>query len=129
MWDCISKPESVKLIVPSISKSGGKYRSLLPPFAEVMHEINPKVDYGWTLGYTVFGDKFFRFNETFEANAEDYEFAKMFWELTRSLLESGKLKAPRQDVNRGGKGLEGVLHGLEDLRNERISGAKLVYTL
>ena len=32
-------------------------------------------------------------------------------------------------VNRGGKGLEGVLEGLEDLKEGKVSAAKLVYTL
>lgn len=129
VWDCIGTPASAKLIVPSISQSGGKYRSLLTVSDDVVHGVNPKVDNAWTFAYFAFGEKFTKGRGTFEARADDYEFAKMFWELSRSLLESGEVKVPRQDVNRGGKGLEGVLHGLEELRKDRVSGVKLVYTL
>jgi arginase family enzyme len=47
----------------------------------------------------------------------------------RQLLEEGKLKVPRIVLNRGGDGLEGALQGIDELRANRVSGEKLVYTL
>jgi hypothetical protein len=46
------------------------------------------------LAYTIFGGRFKKFGVT-EAVPQDYEFAKMFWELTRELFASGKLKTAR----------------------------------
>lgn len=129
VWDCIGLPESAKLVVPAISKRGGKYRSLLTVPDEVVHGINDKVDSSWTFAYFVFGEKFTKGRGTFEARPEDMKFGQMFWDLSRDLLASGKLKVPRQEVNRGGKGLEGVLKGLDELRQDKVSGVKLIYTL
>jgi NADPH:quinone reductase-like Zn-dependent oxidoreductase len=129
VWDCIGLPESAKLVVPAIARTGGKYRSLLPVPDEIVHGINDRVDGGWTFAYLVFGEKFTKGRGTFEARPEDMEFGRTFWDLSRDLLQSGKLKVPRQEVNRGGKGLEGVLKGLDELRQDKVSGVKLIYTL
>jgi len=63
------------------------------------------------------------------AEPEDFEFVKMFWELARSLLQEGKVRIHRISVNEGGKGLEGVLKGMDLMRQGKISRRKLVYTL
>ena len=113
----------------ALSKAeGGKYRSLLPVGDKVIKAVNPKVEGGVTLAYTVFGEAFRKWGPV-PANPQDYEFAKMFWEMSRGLLAEGKVKAARQDVNRGGKGLEGVLKGLREMKEGKVSGVKLVYTL
>jgi len=46
------------------------------------------------------------------AKLEDFEFAK-------GLIAEGKVKLHRIDVGGGGEGLDGVLHGLELLREGR----------
>ena len=45
------------------------------------------------------------------------------------MLENGKLKAPRVILNKGGHGFEGVLKGMDELRANKVSGGKLVYTI
>jgi hypothetical protein len=63
------------------------------------------------------------------AKPEDWEFGKMFWTLSEELLAQGKIKVHRPSVNEGGKGLEGVLKGMQAMREGKVSGKKLVYTL
>lgn len=65
----------------------------------------------------------------FHANYNNLDFGEKFSELSRGLPETGKLKPARQIVNRGGKGLEGVLVGLQELKAGKVSLGKLVYTL
>jgi len=92
-------------------------------------KINPKVQMKHTLGYTVVGE-YFKFGpQEVQAKPEDFEFGKMFWELSRGLLEQGKLKVHRPSVNKYGKGLEGVLKGMDNMRQGKVSGEKLVFTL
>lgn len=63
------------------------------------------------------------------AKSEDLEFGKRFWELSRGLLEVGKVKVHRPAVDKYGKGLEGVLKGLDAMRKGEVSAEKLVFTL
>lgn len=81
------------------------------------------------MAYTVFGEGFWKpFGPgDYPASAEDYELGKKFWKLTEKLLEEGKFKVHPPDVRDGG--LEGVLEGLRDLKDGKISGKKLVYKI
>lgn len=53
----------------------------------------------------------------------------MFWGLARGLLQEGEVRVHRIGVNEGGKGLEGVLKGMDLMRRGKASGRKLVYAL
>ncbi|KAL3462460.1 chaperonin 10-like protein [Aspergillus heterothallicus] len=126
-WDCAGGGTS--LIANALSSNGGKYAGIVPVDKAELLAINPKVDGPHiTLAYSIFGEPFFRYKD-FPAIPEEFEFAKTFWSLTGRLLEEGKLKAPRTFVNRGGDGFEGILHGLEELKANKVSGGKLVYIL
>lgn len=101
---------------------------LLPVNIDEIHAINPKVEAAVTMAYSVFGTPFQR-GLTSEGRPEDNEFAKKFRDLSEKLLQEGKIKAPKIELNRGGSGLEGVLVGLEELRQGKVSAAKLIYTI
>lgn len=75
--------------------------------------------------YTIFNDAFSKAGLDMPALQEDFDFAKNFFGITEDLLADGKLKTHPEKV--GSKGLEGVLQGLEDLKNDKVTGAKLVY--
>ncbi|VBB76764.1 Putative Zinc-binding oxidoreductase ToxD [Podospora comata] len=127
-WDCIASTDSAKLCASVLAKEGGKYRSLLRVPDEVVKGVNGKVDSGFTFAYTALGEAF-RKAVDIPAVEGDFEFAKQFWKLARELLAQGKVKTVEAEVNRGGKGgLEGVLVGLRELKEGRVSGRKLVYT-
>lgn len=71
------------------------------------------------------GEAFDLFGRKFPANPKDFEFASMFAGITERLLEEKKL-VPHPVVLKSG-GLEGVLDGLELVRDGKVSGGKLVY--
>jgi NADPH:quinone reductase-like Zn-dependent oxidoreductase len=126
-WDCTGLGAAVS--AGSLSTKGGKYATLLPLDEKELLDVNPKVDGPYvTLMYSIFGEKFVKGSET-PPKPDEFEFAKKFWEITRQLLEEGKLKAPQTYVNRGGSGFEGILKGLDELRADKVSGGKLVYKL
>jgi hypothetical protein len=75
--------------------------------------------------YTIFGEAFKFAGNEIPAMPEDFEYTKKFMAMTEGLLKEGKLKAHKQTV--GKDGLEGVLKGMEDMKNGKVSGEKLVY--
>lgn len=129
-WDCSPTPESTQIAAAAMSDTQpGVYGALLPVKDEALKAVNTQVSGGFTMGYTVFGEAFTRGGRDYPAKPEDREFGKAFWDLSQDLLEQGKFKVARTSVNQGGAGLDGVLKGLEDLRNGKVSGTKLVYSL
>ena len=75
--------------------------------------------------YTIFNDPFTKAGRETPAVPEDFEFAKQFFNITEKLLAEGKLKTHPEKV--GEKGLEGALHGMQDMKDDKVSGSKLVY--
>jgi hypothetical protein len=61
------------------------------------------------------------------AKPQDFEFAKTFWELATKLLTSQQLTVHPAKVGSGG--LEGVLDGMNQLKEGKVSGVKLVYRI
>ncbi|KAF7879130.1 hypothetical protein EAF04_000329 [Stromatinia cepivora] len=128
-FDCISEGTSTEITVAAMSSSGGVYSTLLPVPTENVHKINPKVENKATLAYTAGGERFTFGGTEIPAKPEDYEFAKSFWELSRGLLAEGKIKVHKISVNKYGEGFEGILNGMQALKEGKVSGEKLVYTL
>jgi hypothetical protein len=85
------------------------------------------VDQYHTFGSTAIGEAFEKAGGKFEANLEDLRHAKIITEQAETLLEQKKFKPHRYEARHGG--LDGILDGLDDLRNGRVSGKKLVYRL
>lgn len=81
-----------------------------------------------SLYYSVFGEPFW-YAKRFEAAPANYDYGKTFWEMSKRLLEEGKVKPIRVTLNRGGKGLDGVLEGLRESKEGKVSAEKLVYTM
>lgn len=128
-WDCSPTEDSARLCALAMSDSDkGKYATLLAN-TDAVKKYNPLVEGEATLGYTAFGEEFSRWGRTFKAKPEDRAFAGMFWELSKDLLADGRIKVANMAMNQGGKGLEGVLKGLADLKQGKVSGTKLVYRI
>lgn len=128
-WDCISLDASAKICAGALADEGGALGMLLGIDTSVVHAINPNVEVRTTLGYSIFGKPYERYGAKSDGSAEDNEFAKEWRDLAERLFREGKVKPARIEVNRGGSGLEGVLKGLDELRNDKVSGVKLIYTL
>lgn len=59
------------------------------------------------------------------AKPEDFEYCKHFYDLTQKLVNAGQLAVHPPKI--GGDGLVGVFDGLEQLKQGKVSGQKLVY--
>ncbi|KAJ5760295.1 zinc-binding oxidoreductase ToxD [Penicillium odoratum] len=120
--DTISLDSSAEFCDNAISTTGGEYTALL--------QAGPKrenVSCKMTLGYTAVGEAFDKFGQHWPAKPENFEFASKFWKMAATLLAEGKVKVHTPKVNPGG--LRGVLEGLELLKNDKVSGEKLVYNV
>ncbi|KAF1938720.1 GroES-like protein [Clathrospora elynae] len=116
VFDCIAEGNSFGITAAAISSSGGHMSALLPvkyPRSDVKTKLN--------IAYTALGEKY---NDQFPASETDYEFGVKFWKSAEDLLNCGKIKAHPVEVR---KGLEGVPQGLQDLKDGKVSGVKLVY--
>lgn len=121
-FDCISEGKSPQICSDAISSTGGKISYLLP--AETPRK---DVESARTLAYTITGEAFTFGPADIPAAPQDFEFGKTFWEMSTGLFAEGKVKVHRPEVRKGG--LKGVFDGLNDLKEGKVSGVKLVYTL
>ncbi|KAH7038871.1 putative zinc-binding oxidoreductase ToxD [Macrophomina phaseolina] len=119
--DCISSPASAAICAEAVGDAGGRYTSLLPVFNFPREDVQTE----HVIGYTAFGEEVSLGSWRIPARPEDLECATRFWKLTGELLAQGKIRVHRPEVREGG--LAGVLDGLDDLRQGRVSGVKLVY--
>ncbi|KAI1333245.1 GroES-like protein [Xylariaceae sp. FL0255] len=130
-WDTTGYGGAICAAALSDSDEGGKPQlaTIIPIKREVVDKVNPAVDGPhWTLAYDAFGVEFMRGGSMYKVDPEEIEYAQGFWILTQELLANESLKPLKPEVNRFGKGFEGIQVGLEELRNDRVSGTKLVYT-
>jgi len=125
-FDTISTEQTSAICVAALSTSSSSpkiYSSLMPikklPREDVKN--NHTLAYSASGEYTRMGPD----GPEIPASKDDLEFATMFWDLSAKLLGEGKVKPHPVDVRAGG--LKGVLEGMEDMKNGKVSGKKLVY--
>ena len=87
----------------------------------------PDVKNVFFLGYTVSGEMFEIEGQVWEADLVDFELTKRMMVLGERLLADGVIKAHPARVEEGG--LEGILDGMQLLKEHKVSGAKLVYRI
>lgn len=127
--DACPSEASASLSAKLLSREGeARYASLLPGVAEMVKSLNPTVRTSFPLAYAALGEPWVFVTTHYEASPRDFEFQKELIEVAEGLFSQQKLQAPRVFLNRGGKGLSGVLHGMDEMRNGKVSGGKLVYT-
>ncbi|UNI18201.1 hypothetical protein JDV02_004483 [Purpureocillium takamizusanense] len=124
--DCISEPETMQFCYACIGRQGGKYTAL-EPYPEFLHtRPNAAVVPDWVPGPAVFGKRLGWPEPSFARVPSDEQraFVIEWFAIAQELLDGGKLKPHPLRLLPGG--LDGVLHGLEQLRLKRVSGEKLV---
>jgi NADPH:quinone reductase-like Zn-dependent oxidoreductase len=121
-FDTVSVETSVKYCDLALSSKGGQYSSLLPIKIEREH-----VQSRSTMAYTVFGERFIFGLKEIPAQWDDRLFMEQFCGIFEDLLASGKVKVHPPRVCDGG--LDGILDGLQLLREGKVSGEKLVYNI
>ncbi|EXJ83209.1 hypothetical protein A1O1_06828 [Capronia coronata CBS 617.96] len=125
-WDTISSESSAKFCADALAPSSGegsgplRYGSILPVTCP-----RDDVESVSTLMYTVFGEPFEFGPDKIPETPEDAEFAKKFMGITEKLLAEKKLRPHKEVV--GGDGLKGVIQGLKDMKDGKVSASKLVY--
>ncbi|KAL6709860.1 hypothetical protein ACN47E_000645 [Coniothyrium glycines] len=119
VFDCIAEGNSPAITAAAVSSSGGHVSGLLP----VEEYPRSDVKFKFRLAYTALGEAY---SEKIPASQEDYEFGANFWRVTEELFNSGKIKAHPTKVHHG---LEGIPQGLDDLKDGKVSGVKLVYKI
>jgi NADPH:quinone reductase-like Zn-dependent oxidoreductase len=120
--DCFGGSAGERICYDSFGPSGGKYSSIV--FSA--ETPRPEIDRSMVMAYESYGQYFRKWNMDFPAKPDLYAFTAKFWTLVEPLLANGSLKP---HPTREGKGFEGILDGLDDMRAQRYSGEKLVYTL
>ncbi|KAH7095090.1 hypothetical protein FB567DRAFT_485510 [Paraphoma chrysanthemicola] len=124
IFDCVGENNSPSFCYEAMGKDGGKLSSLLPPAGEC-----PRKDIvlSMVFAYTAYGEAFTKFGHDVAVKWEDYLFASNFFAICEELLAAGKLK-PHPIAHRP-NGLDGILDGLDELREGRVRGEKLVYSV
>ncbi|PWY85926.1 GroES-like protein [Aspergillus heteromorphus CBS 117.55] len=120
--DTISLESSAEFCGRAISSRGGDYSAL--------NNVNvPREDVRsrFTLGYTVSGEEYNFRGMVIPPKPEDRIFASEFVDRASGLLAEGKVRPHPLDVRAGG--LRGVLEGLKEMQEGRVSGRKLVYNV
>lgn len=127
-WDAISEHDSPRICGDALASPAPDGKEL--KYASVLRVKVDRSDVHSEakLMYTIYGESFYKAafgaKET-PASEEDYEFMKKFVAISEKLVADGKIKPHNVDVRDGG--LDGVLKGLEDMKNGKVSANKLVY--
>jgi hypothetical protein len=77
--------------------------------------------------YTSFGEEFTKWGMTFPKSTEDKEFMKEFVAAAELLIAQGKVKPHRIEIRPGG--IDGILDGLKDMSEGKVSASKVVYQI
>ncbi|RBR20122.1 uncharacterized protein FIESC28_05401 [Fusarium coffeatum] len=129
VFDTYPSKSSTALAASIMHKSAeARYVALVPGFEDDVQRLNPHVVARSILAYSAFGEPWMYEKKFFDAVPEDFEFQKDFVKMAEKYFADGSVKPPRVYLNRGASGLPGILCGLEELREGRVSGGKLVYT-
>ncbi|GLB07515.1 hypothetical protein AtubIFM57258_002858 [Aspergillus tubingensis] len=122
VFDCISLEASAAFCDNALSTEGGDY-SALSSVKIARENVNNR----FTLAYTILGEGFQFGNIPFPAKPEDRAHAEKFIPIAENLLNQGKIKVHPPKV--GPYGLVGVMDGLKLLKEDKVSGEKLVYNV
>lgn len=129
-WDCTGDGAGICGQAMSDCEPG-TYGTIMPADYELLSATNPQVHgQEFIRGYDTMGESYYWLGQTpVTPNLEEMQFYQSFLKLTQSLLQNGSIKPLPAAVNKNGSGLEGVLKGLEEMREGHVSGEKLIYTI
>lgn len=122
VFDTISLEDSARFSDNALSTEGGEYSALLPIKLK-RENVNDRS----TLAYTVIGEPFDFGSNSIPALPQDKEFAESFIPVAEKLLAEKKIKVHPTKVLP--EGLNGVPSGLQQMKDGKVSGEKLVYNI
>ncbi|KFX86689.1 hypothetical protein V490_08935 [Pseudogymnoascus sp. VKM F-3557] len=119
--DCFSEQAGYDFCSQTLSK-GATYVCLGP-----VQPDRADIDFRLCMGVLYFNAPFLFQGQVMEAPLERFSSAVKFAELAERLLAEGKIKMHPKEVRAGG--LARVLDGLQELKDKKVRGKKLVYVL
>ncbi|KAI0376192.1 GroES-like protein [Hypomontagnella monticulosa] len=125
--DCVSLAETTQLCYGAIGRAGGRYVSL-EPFREAITSARPTVEASWLMVLTIFGSKV-ALDGVYgrDANPADRAFGAKIFAAVQSFLDCGLMNA--HPVKKMPGGWAGVIKGVDIIRDQTLSGYKLVYSI
>lgn len=125
VFDTVSHGDSLQIsfdaLAPAAPPTGLHYAAL----AQAPQFPRDDVRTAYTWAYFATGETFEKLGKVFPGRAEDYLFAKTFMKVAEDLVAAGKVNPVDYTLRMGD--LSALSSGLDDLRNGRVSGTKLVY--
>ncbi|KAL7915481.1 putative zinc-binding oxidoreductase ToxD [Trichoderma velutinum] len=118
--DTVSLESTASICADAISTEGGTYVNLLGvgiPRSDVENHF--------FLGYGVSGESYIFEGDRYPAEPEYFAFGKKFFVIAEKLWSEGKWKTHPERV--GPDGLLGVIDGMKEMKEGKVSGEKLVY--
>jgi hypothetical protein len=134
--DTIATDETAAICVGSFINPGAT-SSTVPPKAIYACTLDPSlppstsipVEKRFFLGYTFSGEEFLFEGSRFPPIPQDHQFVIMIMKMAEQLIREGRLKNHPLTLNPDGTGFESILTGLNCLREGKVSGRKLVYSV
>lgn len=125
-WDCFAESPSPKVCSDALSTEKSPSGEQ-PIYGSLAMEGSGRDDVTsvTSMAYTIFAEPFERGPFYIPPSQEDFEFAKEFMTLIDQLLTDGSFKPHRVELRSGG--IAAIPEGIEDLKNYKVSGKKLVY--
>ncbi len=120
VFDTVALESTAAICAAALGADGGLYCNLLGVDCP-----RPDVKSIFYLGYSLSGEEFIFEGEKYEAQPEDFVFGVKFAEIAERLWFEGKWKPHPQRVER--RGLRGLVDGMQQMRDGKVSGEKLVY--
>ena len=120
VFDTVALESSAAICAAAICTSGGVYCNLLG-----IDCPRQDVESIFFLGYSLSGESYIFEGDTYDAQPVNFVFGTKFYSLAEKLWAEGKWKAHPQRIEKGG--LLGAVAGLQEMREGKVSGEKLVY--
>ncbi|KAH7403437.1 putative zinc-binding oxidoreductase ToxD [Cadophora sp. MPI-SDFR-AT-0126] len=125
VFDTIAVPSSSAISAQALSTSPTSKLLYVTLLSVPMSR--PDVETIFFLAYTVSGEEFEMEGEVWPASKEDNLLARRFVGVCDELLREGRIKT--HPVSKREGGLEGILGGMMEMKEGKISGQKLVYRI
>ncbi|KAF5867476.1 putative zinc-binding oxidoreductase protein [Botrytis fragariae] len=121
VFDTIATQSSAQICANALSTSGHNL------YVNLMGIEMPRDDVRniFFLGYSVTGEEYEIEGEVWPAAPEDFELGKKAFALLERLLENGLIKNHPVKIMHGG--LKGILEGMREMKEGKVSGEKLIY--
>lgn len=120
VFDTVSTEATSAICAKAIGHNGGVYCNLLGVDCP-----RKDVESIFFLGYSLSGESYIFEGQKYEVQPDDFTFGTNFYQIAEKLWAKGKWKPHPQRI--GSDGLLGVIQGMQEMREGKVSGEKLVY--